>query len=131
MNGIDAYRNLRNGLWSIRSRKTGRVTDHAASAIVVEPRLIVQPAGRERVRREGRKNVHAFVRGHGIYFNAAARDVAEWSEQPQRITYNPYVNDGFVWHDTQEPVDDSAIDSVYLRHDGTAHAWRDLNRGVR
>jgi len=64
---VDVYRNLRPGYgtpcWSIRDPKSGRVLGHATDLELEDPTFIVSAAGRERVRREGRKNVHAVVRG--------------------------------------------------------------------
>ena len=65
----DWYRNLRGGLdqpWSGRSRRRegyGRVFARPAGAFIQHATLVVSDAGRERVRRERQKNVHAVIRG--------------------------------------------------------------------
>ena len=51
-------------------------------------KFAVQPAGHAKVIREGRKNVHAFVRGTF----AGVDSVAAWQ---QVATYNPYKHDYF------------------------------------
>jgi len=55
-------------------------------------KFAVQPAGREKVRREGKKNVHAFVRGTVIMgeFTETFKDKCE-----QVIQYNPYQDEQF------------------------------------
>lgn len=93
---VEVYRNLHTGTWSVRdlepgSPTRGRVIDHPGSVILDHPEFVVQPAGRERVRREGQKNVHAFVRGELV------DEVPEFSvEIGEQVTYNPYKNDSFV-----------------------------------
>jgi hypothetical protein len=65
-------------------------------------KFVVRPAGREKVRREGRKNVHAFVRGYIVEASGALNT-------PILVTYNPYKHDTFVapwWGDI--PVKESA-----------------------
>lgn len=47
--------------WSVRQR--GRVVGHADFLVLRDVTWRVQPSGRERVRREGRKNVHAYASG--------------------------------------------------------------------
>jgi hypothetical protein len=60
---VEVYWNLHKKCFSYRpARKGGRVL-HASSLLLENVTFAVQPAGRERVLREKRKNVHAFVRG--------------------------------------------------------------------
>lgn len=58
----------------------------------------VQPAGRDRVRREGKKNVHAFA--CGTYDTRSLSG----STDMRKITYNPYRFDSFVYEDDLTPV---------------------------
>ena len=61
---IEVYRNLHNDTFSIR--RNGKVVKHLAnwqSIFLKDVKFAVQPAGREKGRREGKKNVHAFIRG--------------------------------------------------------------------
>jgi len=55
----EAYMNLHKKCFSIRHK--GRVIEHAKTVVLVNAQLFVQPAGREKCRVEGRKNVHAGV----------------------------------------------------------------------
>lgn len=59
------YRNLnRKGVvWSIKSKKSGLVRQLANEVHMVDVQLLVSVKGRERVRKTGKKNVHAYVQG--------------------------------------------------------------------
>ena len=85
---VDVYRNLRANKYSIRHK--GKVIAHASNVTISQPEFVVSSAGRERVRREGRKNVHAFVRGELIGVNEETiLDVTP------NISYNPYTHETF------------------------------------
>lgn len=89
----DVYRNLHASppAWSVRNRSTGRVVARPAGVLVTGASFVVSAAGRERVLREGRKNVHAFVRGC-VDTDASEPDLSGWAE----VTYNPYRFASFV-----------------------------------
>tara|TARA_R100000458_G_scaffold57767_2_gene64498 strand:- start:60 stop:536 length:477 start_codon:yes stop_codon:yes gene_type:complete len=90
---VQVYRNLRNGLWSVVALEgpdKGRVIAHKPDFIIEECSYSVQPAGNARVRRTGRKNVHAFIRGR-----VPTRTVMMLG-RTRGVTYNPHVHRGFV-----------------------------------
>jgi len=64
----------------------------------------VRRGGKERVRDEMRKNVHAFVIGTLMDF--CTYPCEELPNEPNEniITYNPYKHDSFVRKDTEEPI---------------------------
>ena len=101
---VQVYWNLHKKQWSVvalEGERKGRVISHAAGAIFLEDvKFAVQPAGRDRVRREGRKNVHAFVRGEWVSNMAHVRTFRRWAP----VVYDPYKFDTFVFVDNQEPV---------------------------
>jgi hypothetical protein len=66
---VEVYWNLTRNCWSIRDAATGRIHAHADKVSVRGAQFIVQPAGRKRVLRERKKNVHAFVRGELAVFS--------------------------------------------------------------
>ena len=82
---VEVYFNLPKKIWSVLDLATGRVVEHVDEITIENPVFSVQPAGRAKVIRQGRKNVHAVVRGERL-------------EQPQvdadanavSVTYNPY-----------------------------------------
>lgn len=88
----EVYRNLHRDDWSVR--ESGRVVAHRKAVIVRDPQFVVQPAGRERVLRERRKNVHAFVRGevvNSLPLLVAAGFVDLDHQGLAFATYNPYL----------------------------------------
>lgn len=121
---VDIYRNLHKNCWSVRSRepsqKYGLVIGHATRIGLKDAKFVVSQAGRNRVLKDKRKNVHAVVRGYLIYSNYKGSTNKEWLNRPfdmwfnyqaraenntmKRITYNPYKKSTFFWTDTEEPV---------------------------
>lgn len=69
---VRIYWNLTKKVWSVQDAKTRRVIGHATRVNVRDASFKVSQAGRERVLREGVKNVHAFVVGD--------LDAAHWIE---------------------------------------------------
>lgn len=92
---VQVYRNLTKKCYSVR--QGGRVVDHVHSLYLKDVTFVVQPAGRERVRREKRKNVHAYIKG-------IIAPETEWIKQPRLAMYNPYEFDTFVDGMTWKPI---------------------------
>lgn len=139
---VEIYFNLHTGLWSIRALdgwRKGRLIGHASKVLVSDAKFVVQPAGRDKVRREKRKHVHAFVRGTlvgALWENAVefpepmpwtSGDAAYATVARKRlgipVSYNPYKHDTFVqFHingNELGPIHDAPM--VYLqRFDGQA-----------
>lgn len=106
---VDVYYNLHKRGWSVRSRVSGKVMDVVQSIALTDVRFVVQPAGREKVRREKKKTVHAFCRGTLTHIN----DIPFTELWPVAIiTYNPYKNETFINKDTGVPVEQAKW--VYL-----------------
>ena len=94
---VEVYFNLHKHTWSVRSAKTGRVILHTDKVHINKPTFVVRKSGRDRVLREGKKNVHAFVRGDITVFDDFNPDYLDYS----LVSYNPYKFDTFVdVHDT-------------------------------
>lgn len=115
---VAIYWNLHRKCWSIQSREKntyGRVIAHAKEVSVERASYKVNEGGRQRVLRERKKNVHAFVVGalrwfrdlegylHEIMLNAQNRITAKFQE----VTYNPYKHECFVMKGMGEPIFDS------------------------
>lgn len=99
---VEIYWNLHKHCFSIKAcdgPKKGRVVQYVWSFNLSDAKFVVRPAGRDKVRREGRKNVHAFVRG---FWDKEL----EYSLKNQ-VSYNPYKNDTFVSVLDGTPVVDS------------------------
>lgn len=102
---VEVYWNLHKKIWSVRHK--GRVLGHKELVVIGDPEFAVQPAGRERVLREQRKNVHAFIRGEllpspvcGVGTGEAFAHLNGWVE----ITYNPYKYSTFIEKETKKPI---------------------------
>jgi hypothetical protein len=74
----------------------GKVLEHSSEFFLRDVEFRVSQAGRSRVLKEKRKNVHAFVCGH--------RDDG-WPIHGERlVTNNPYKYNSFFYSDTKRPV---------------------------
>ncbi len=93
---VDVYYNLHKECLSVRHK--GLVVLHPDYALIQRAKLVVQPAGRRRVRREKKKNVHAFIRGE---FVPVIGPPTSWMNTAQSIHYNPYHNKTFVDKDNK------------------------------
>jgi len=98
---VRIYFNLHRKLFTIQRQtpKGWRVAGHAQDVCLAYPQFKVSEAGRQRVLREKRKNVHAFVEGYLTLPTYGIDDL-------QRISYNPYKCGSFVIAETQQPVRD-------------------------
>jgi hypothetical protein len=92
-------------VYSIRQK--GLVVDHVSGILLKDVRLAVGKKGRERVLRERKKNVHAFVRGEGL----SADDISRFERAVEDdalarvpIRYNPYKGPAFTRTDTGEDM---------------------------
>ena len=99
---VQVYRNLHKTLedgtkvYSVKNDK-GIVEDHVTEIAISRPILRVGPKGNQRVRDEGRKNVHAYIQGMRMRESliddyTTGIELHDW----QKITYNPYKHKSFV-----------------------------------
>jgi hypothetical protein len=93
---VEVYFNLHKKCWSIR--QSGASVIHADFVEIKEPQFVVQQGGNARVRREKRKNVHAFVRGY------LTERVGIFPKNQKLVTYNPYKHTSFVERGTDKPI---------------------------
>lgn len=116
---VECYWNLHKGGWSVRGiDRAHPVYYNKVIAVVPEiyicdPKFVVRPAGNARVRREGKKNVHAFVRGN-YYLLFGEGEVAN----EHGVTYNPYVNTSFVNREDGDPVYEADLAHLYTNEEG-------------
>lgn len=96
---VFVYWNLHKNKWSVKAMEgenKGRVIDHVLGLALKDATFKVSRAGRERVLREQRKNVHAGVQGEllqgGDFFGMT------------QVTYNPYKYSTFVKKNNPEEV---------------------------
>lgn len=102
---VFVYYNLHRKLWSVKAlegENKGRVIAHRNEVVLREPKPRVSEAGRQRVIREKKKNVHAGL-------------VGEWIDQKiiqpdgEMITYNPYKYTSFVYADDEQPFTGASL----------------------
>lgn len=108
---VFVYRNIRKSKDSYTYSVKGPngVEKYVTDLILTNPELKVSAGGRERVRKEKTKNVHAGIRGEIANQNAGRFD---WKP----VTYDPYKYDSFVYRDSKEPV--NKPDAVLLTPKG-------------
>ena len=61
---VRVYWNLHKGRFSVQDYKTGKVIEHRNMIYMTDVKFHVRKGGNQRVRDEGRKNVHAFMIGN-------------------------------------------------------------------
>lgn len=96
---VRVYRNLHTGNFSVQDAKTGLVIAHTDAICLSDVKFVVRKSGREKVLREKRKNVHAFVVGYVSKSEGCCSTEAG---------YNPYSADHFYRKDNGNPLHVSA-----------------------
>lgn len=117
---VQVYRNINKTLptgvhvYSVRG-DDGLVKKHTRYIHLKDCKLRVGKKGKQRVRDEKRKNVHAYIQGKeadGMTIPSMFSDM--------KVTYNPYKNDSFVCIKTGKAVHDAAHVMIAGRH---IHVW--------
>lgn len=90
---VEIYKNLHNGLWSVR--QNGLIVAHVESFVLKQVFFKVSESGRQRVIAEQRKNVHAFICGlldpEKINFLGEDKKAFHADLMKQsKLSYNPY-----------------------------------------
>lgn len=98
---VFVYRNLTKDCWSVRDEATGLVILHTKRLLLADAKFVVQEAGRQRVLREKRKNVHAGVRGSLV---RGGKMGPKFRKSCVEVTYNPYKSGTFTTLDGVEMV---------------------------
>ena len=89
---VQVYRNLHKNCLSVR--QCGRVKCHSSRVILYQVKYMVSQAGRDRVRREKRKNVHAVIQGVVQPGLSLPSQLFNWVWH--ELYYNPYECEGFT-----------------------------------
>lgn len=99
---VFVYFNLHKKCFSIKALEgdcKGRVVAHRTALTLHDVTFKVSEAGRQRVLRERKKNVHAGVVGHWHGYDHLTADACTTS-----VTYNPYKFDSFVYASDSAPI---------------------------
>jgi len=92
---VFVYFNLHKRVFSVKAlegKDKGRVIGHRTMLAIYSPTFKVSEAGRQRVIREKRKNVHAGVVGFLTSSYDWTKEEVSWTP----VLYNPYVFSSFV-----------------------------------
>jgi hypothetical protein len=104
---VMVYFNLHTHLFSVKDMKTGKVVAHGNNIILEDVSYKVSEAGRQRVLREQKKNVHAYVVGKFV-------GTAESMAVPMRQAYyNPYTVETFIDKESGRELRESQM--AYLK----------------
>ena len=94
---VKVYFNLHKKLFSVVALSgpdKGRVIKHVPEIELSRPIFRVQNGGRERVLRENRKNVHAYIDG---FETSLKKEYAK--TLTTEVYYNPYTTSSFIYKD--------------------------------
>lgn len=103
---VFVYKNLHKDCWSVMNWKTKLVVDHCQTISLENAIFKVSDKGRERVRNEKRKNVHAGVLGH------RTKNPKDNISLTNKVSYNPYINERFVIKKWDTEIEEAEM--VYL-----------------
>lgn len=103
---VKVYFNLHTHLFSVQDYKTGKVVAHGNNISLKDVEFRVSEAGRQRVLKEKKKNVHAYV--IGTYHGDKGFDAGVMKD----AYYNPYTHSHFVDSASQQQL--NSADVVYL-----------------
>ena len=108
---VFVYYNLHRHTWSIKALEgplKGRVIAYSDTVLLANATGKVSEAGRQRVLREKRKNVHAGIVGTLVHRES------EGYFPGLPVTYNPYKYTSFVYSDTETEYTGSQF--AYMAH---------------
>ena len=127
---IRAYYNLHKKCFSVQDYQSGLVIEHTDKLFMTNAMFVVRKSGNERVKKEGKKNVHAFV--NGIRHD---KPIDTNHCNNYEVKYNPYTMDFFHYKrvmlefNAWLPVDRHWIGNVWLfMHDGKPNIYADIDK---
>ena len=109
---VFVYYNLHRHLWSIKALEgpqKGRVVGYSHTVLLENVTGKVSQAGRMRVLRDRKKNVHAGMVGTLVHSEGEG-----YFPGFDEVTYNPYKYESFVYKDTEEVYSGSQF--AYMAH---------------
>jgi len=99
---VMVYYNLHKHTFSVKYNS--KVIFHADYVKLGDVEFRVRKGGKEKVRSEKNKNVHAFVIGDLLDYCEYPCDSIPKNTSDLIVTYNPYLYDSFVNKTTKEPI---------------------------
>lgn len=103
MKQIRVYYNFHKKLFSVQEKVNGswKVVEYTNEIFIRNATFKVSEAGRQRVLKEKRKNVHAFIIGERFPFIPIGLDPIYRDE----VSYNPYKGENFIITKEDKPLD--------------------------
>jgi hypothetical protein len=126
---VFVYFNLHKKCFSIKALEgamKGRVVAHRDTVLLFQPTFKVSQAGRERVLREKRKNVHAGVCGNWYEGLDEQPTLSSVKERGELVTYNPYKYTSFVYKEDESEVDSAMCAGLFVDAEtrrASIYAW--------
>jgi hypothetical protein len=109
---VKVYYNLRKQCLSVMDKATRRVIKHVQNITLGDVKFSVSKKGVERIRRNKRKAVVAFVEGRMIECDTiCVAPELGW----HAVSFNPYKHNSFVLRDTQTKIDSSSYATILGR----------------
>ena len=99
---VMVYYNLHKHTFSVKNKK--RVILHADYVKLGDVEFRVREGGKEKVRSDKQKNVHAFVIGNLLDYCEYPCENIPTEPNSNIVTYNPYKFDSFVYKETEKPI---------------------------
>ena len=99
---VMVYYNLHKHTFSVTY--DGKVIMYADYVKLGDVEFRVRKGGKEKVRSEKSKNVHAFVIGKLLDYCEYPCDELHVTDSNRIVTYNPYKHDSFVYKQSEEPI---------------------------
>jgi hypothetical protein len=99
---VMVYYNLHKNTFSVTYKS--KVIFHADYVKLTDVEFRVRKGGKEKVRQEKQKNIHAFVIGDLVDYCEFPCENMPQETTDKIVTYNPYKYDSFVYKQTEEPV---------------------------
>lgn len=112
---VKVYYNLHKHTFSVTYKDL--VIFHADYVKLSDVEFRVRKGGKDKVRKEKSKNVHAFVIGNLVDYCEFPCESLPEESLGNVVTYNPYKYDSFVYKDTEEPIyHANEVDMVNLKN---------------
>jgi hypothetical protein len=98
---VRIYYNFRKKIFSVQEKVNGswKVTEYTNDIFLRNVEFKVSEAGRQRVLKDKRKNVHAFILGERFPF------IPKSFVYRDEVSYNPYKGENFIVVSEQKPLD--------------------------
>jgi hypothetical protein len=121
---VFVYFNLRKKCFSIKALEgpnKGRVVAHRDDVLLFDATFKVSEAGRQRVLRERKKNVHAGVVGQWIGSLDDELTIERIVYNGTAITYNPYKYNTFVHLYGEHPIETGRLVALTVSENKRSH----------